>query len=65
MDREAIAKRIFLVSAELGDLHTQFSRAHSNSEFEDGDFKVWNAVVKASDALCDAKAFVDKHYYDV
>lgn len=63
MDREDLAKRIFLVKEELGDLAVQFNRAYYNSEFVDGDSKVWSAVVKASDALCDAQAFVDKHYF--
>ena len=63
MDREEIASQIARMKVELDDLHKQFNMANSNSELEDGDRKVWNAVVKASDALCDAQEFVDKHYY--
>ena len=65
MNREDIARRIASIKAELDGLHVQFNRAHFKSEFEDGDNKVWNAVVKASDALCDAQTFVDKHYYGI
>lgn len=63
MDREEIASQIAHMKVELDDLHKQFNQANSNSELESEDHKVWNAVVKASDALCDASEFVEKYYY--
>ena len=65
MDREKIAKEIASIKGELHELGVKFNRAYMNKELQDGETKVWNAVVKASDALCDAQDFVDKHYYDV
>ena len=65
MDRKELAGRIAHIKVELDNLQMQFNRAKSNSELEDGDRKVWDAVIKASDFLSYAQEFVDKHYYDV
>ncbi len=61
--RQDIAKRIAHVKCELDDMHIQFNRAFAGLELDDEEKKVWNAVVKASDALLGARAFVDKIYY--
>lgn len=61
--RKDIAKRIAHVKCELDDMHVQFNRAFAKSELDDEENKVWSAVVKASDALLGAGAFVDRFYY--
>jgi len=61
--RKDIAKRIAHVKCELDDMHIQFNRSFAESELDDEENEVWSAVVKASDALLGARAFVDKNYY--
>ena len=65
MDRKEVAKEIAHIKVTLDELNVKFNRAYMNQELEDGEHKVWGAVVRASDALCDAQEFVDKHYYDM
>ena len=63
MDRKEMAERIAHINVELDNLQMQFNRANSNSELEDDDRRVWDAIVKAADFLNYADRFVDKHYF--